>query len=641
MTKNKKRNARLQKIPSNNQPKAGHQFNKAIQLFNSGQPEKAKKIVQAILKAKPNQPEAVHLLGGILFQQGDTEKALELIRTAIDLRDDQHEWHKNLAYILAKCERYAEAAQAAYHAVQLKPDYKEAYYILGEALFNLRDHDNAITAFANVLQQQPDNAAAYDRLSSCLNAQGKTDQAIHVLITALEHSDTRSIDDQAQLCVNLATLYHRIGLLDEGIHFLNKAVTLDPESPAKHSALISTLMYRYDFDEQIFANYLLYNARHCLPFASEIKAHDNNRAPERKLKIGYVSADFHHHAVAFYIKPILQQHNRQQFSIYCYYNNTVSDHETDIIKSLSDHWRPCVTLSDIDLTEQIRSDGIDILIDLSGHTVGNRLPVFARKPAPLQISFIGFPTTTGLTTMDYFITNDGMVDEQSAHYFTEKCIQIGAAAPFKPPEISPDITDPPCLSKGYITFASFNRSYKITDAMIALWSEVIKKTPNSKMLVHIGSQSETVEALYLERFKKYGVDAERIEFYPLKSTYEYFDDHNRVDICLDTFPYNGATTSRISVWMGVPVITLKGVSAQSRISSILLTKLGLKDLIAEDEAQFVEIALKLAHDTSRLSELKHHLRDRVRASGITDEANITQTLEAIFRQAWMQWCATT
>ncbi len=611
---------------------------KANRLFNQDKFEQALKVLDTILKKQPDHAGATHLMGAIQFHQGHIEAAQAYIEKATSLDDTQHEWFKNLAVVYLHQKAHAQAAKAAHQAVTLKPDYHAGYSLLGDALSALNDMNNAIIAYAKAINFDQSSATTHDRLANCLNKIGKTDQAINVQLTALKLAENSTPEDQSKLCLNLASFYHKIGLVDEAIHYLNQAVQLDPNSPSTHSALIATLIYRYDFDEQIFANYLLYSARHALPYASEIKPHSNNPDPNRKLKIGYVSADFYHHAVAFYITPILEQHDREQFEIYCYYNNTVNDSVTDKIKTLADHWQPCVHLDDSQLAEQIRRDSIDILVDLSGHTVGNRLPVFARKPAPVQISYIGFPTTTGLTTMDYILLPDEAVTNYARSYFSETIIPDHISGTFSPPNITLPVNELPALKNGHITFASFNRPYKISKQVIELWSRVLAAVPDSKLLLHIGAiGSDVINQLYLERFERYGIDRSRIRFHPLLPTYEYLKAHHTVDICLDTFPYSGATTTLISLWMGVPVITLKGIMPYSNTTAMYLDIVNLEDFIANSEDEYINLAKRLSENPGNLSRVRTTIRDKLRISKIC--TNSTElSLHVVFRNAWINWC---
>ncbi|PKM10162.1 MAG: hypothetical protein CVV13_14075 [Gammaproteobacteria bacterium HGW-Gammaproteobacteria-3] len=619
-------------VPTKKTLSAG--INQARVLFAQNQLDPARRTIKKVLKKAPRNAQALYLSGIIEFKRGNTDLAIKHLSAALQTQNDIAEWHRDLAVMYLTTRQFKEAVHAAHRAVQLQEDYPDALSTLGEALAELGDYENAIIAYAKALTGNDRLISAYSGIALCLNETGQTDQAINALLKAL----TITPDDPL-IHGNLAAFYYYIGLVDEAIDALLKKVALLPDSASDHSSLIATVIYRYDFNDAVFRHYLHYSVKHGLPLAAEIKPHLNNPDSGRKLKIGYVSADFRQHAVAFYITPILAQHDKQKFEVYCYHNSRHDDSHTAKIRDFADHWIDCIQMSDAALADKIRQDGIDILLDLSGHSMGNRLSIFARKPAPVQITFIGFPTTTGLIAMDYMILNKGMITDAAKPYFSEKLILLDKIAPFSPPENAPDINALPALKNNFVTFASFNAPYKITDDMIALWCKILTRLPDSKFVLYLGkTQSRVVRNIFLNKFSAHGIDSARIDFHSLLPTPEYLDAHHAIDICLDSFPYNGSTTTFISLWMGVPVITLKGISPQSNQAASILAMIQLEQFITRTEHDYVELACATAHNLNELSALRPTLRERMKTSGITDSENITSDLEQAYLKVWKNWC---
>jgi predicted O-linked N-acetylglucosamine transferase (SPINDLY family) len=367
--------------------------------------------------------------------------------------------------------------------------------------------------------------------------------------------------------------------------------------------------------------------------------HSNVRDPARRLRIGFVSADFRNHAVANFIEPVLEGFARDaQLTLYSYYNYASQDATTERIKGYFSSWDQVVGLSDEALAQKIREDGIDILVDLSSHTAHNRLLVFARKPAPVQVSWIGYPGSTGLHAMDYYLSDRHCLPEgQFEDQFTEKIVRLPAASPFLPLRDAPPVNALPALTNGYITFGSFNRPNKITRGVIALWSNLLKAVPDARLV--LGAMPQDSEGnVWLAWFEQEGIDAQRLTFYPKKAMGEYLALHHQVDICLDTFPYNGGTTSWHAISMGVPTLTLAGETVAGRSGACILGQVGLESFVAQSKEEFVQKGRQWATDIQSLSQLRAGMKSRFEQSAAGKPEVVTAGLAQAMRVMWQRWC---
>jgi protein O-GlcNAc transferase len=367
--------------------------------------------------------------------------------------------------------------------------------------------------------------------------------------------------------------------------------------------------------------------------------HVNDRDPDRPLRVGYVSGDFYQHSVAFFVEPVLAAHDRRGFEITCYYNSHRSDSTTERLRAHVQRWRSIMGLPDAELVRLIREDAIDILVDLSGHTANNRLPAFALKPAPIQATWLGYLNTTGLKTMDWRITDARATPEgQLDALHSERLLRLPDSQwCYQSPADCPDVAPPPSAERGYCTFAAFSVPSKINSRVLALWSRILERVPRSRLVI-IASGLLAIQPAHREPFRRAGIADDRLELGPMLNFADYMAFHNSVDVMLDTFPYTGGTTTCHALWMGVPIVSLVGETATSRGGASLLHALGLPELIAESEDQYVDIAAGLASDAQRLAALRAGLRERMAVSPLTDAERFTRKLENAYRTMWRDWC---
>jgi len=488
--------------------------------------------------------------------------------------------------------------------------------------------------YRQVLDADPGHLESLCNLGVILKATRRLDEAMEHWQRALE------IDPhQVALLNNLGNGHKELGRLDDALACYRRALEIQPDSPGIHSNLLFALNYdpRITADE-LFAEHRRFAERFERPLRPLWQPHDNPRKPARRLKIGYMSGDFRNHAVARFIDPVLAHHDRDRFEITCYSNHGSSDAWTERLKRHGHRWAPVAALTDEKVAETVRGDGVDILVDLSGHTGFNRLLTFARKPAPVQVTWIGYPNTTGLSAMDYRLTDahfdpPGLFDR----YYSERLVRLPVSSCFCPPEPCPDVGTLPASANGYVTFASFSRLYKVSEEMLALWADILAACPGSRLLV-LDVKSRDGKERIRAALARRGISGDRIILHGTKPYSEYLELHNRADIGLDTFPFGGGTTTNLGLWMGVPFVSRRGTTTASRIGARLLPHVGLGDLAVGTPEEYVQVAVALARDTKRLNELRTNLRRRMMQSPLIDAKALTATVEDAYRQMWAEWC---
>jgi protein O-GlcNAc transferase len=605
-----------------------------ILAMQMGRPDKAVELIQRAIGRNPGFADAHVNLGIALVKLGQFEAAIAAFRRAIELKPGVVETHINLGNALKLNGRIDEAIECYRRAVQLKPDFAEAHFSLAKALRRSGRLDEAAAAFRETARLNPDDAAAHANIGSVLNSMGRFDEAIASLRQAV-----RLKPDLAIAHNNLATTLRDTGQLDEAISCYRQALRVDPDYTAAHSNLVLTLNYHPASDAKLIDQELRrWNQQHAQPLAKLIAPCTNNRDPKRRLRLGYVSADFYDHTCALFFLPLFRHHDRDQFEVFCYSEGDQTDKVTRLSQDQVQHWRSTRGVTDAAAAELVRGDQIDILVDLKVHTSGNRLLVFAQKPAPVQVTWLGYPGTTGLDTIDYRLTDryldppeldDARYRERSVHLpDTFWC--------YDPIDREPAVNPPPCMETGFVTFGCLNAFCKVNENVLRLWAQVLRTVDRSRMLILCpeGSHRE----LLLDLMQREGIHRDRIELIARRPRPQYLEIYHRIDVGLDTFPYNGHTTSLDSFWMGVPVVTLVDKTTVGRAGVSQSTNLGLTELIAQTPQQYVEIAAGLAGDLPRLADLRRTLRPRMEASPLMDAGRFTRNIEAAYRELWRTWC---
>jgi predicted O-linked N-acetylglucosamine transferase (SPINDLY family) len=598
-------------------------FDEAVEYYRRG------------LREAPDSPELHYNLGNALKSLVRLEDAVGHYRTALRLKPDFAQAHANLGGVLDELGRTPEAQAHLNEALRLNPDYPEALNNLGFLLYHENNLDQALAALERALNLRPDYAEAHNNMGLVYSDKGDIDRALASYRRALEHKE-----DLADAYNNLAGNLFNQGHLEEAADTFTKAIAHGPDISTFQSNYLLALNYRADLGPgQVFAEHQRLGGTYPAP---TIKRYPNTPEPQRKLRVGYVSPDFRFHSVAFFLEPILKAHDRSRVDIYCYADVARPDSMTGHLKELSNHWRNIRGKADQEVADQIQTDEIDILIDLAGHTGNNRLPVFARKPAPVQVTYLGYPNTTGLSTIDYRLTDLEADPIGQEAFHTEQLVRLPHGfLCYTPPPDAPEVATLPVLAAGHITFGSFNNLAKMTPKVIGLWARILKAVPESRLVIKNRSMKDgPTRERYLTLFRDADIGAEQLDLVAwIPEAAGHLGTYARVDIALDTFPYHGTTTTCEALWMGVPVVTLAGDRHAARVGVSLLTRVGLTELIAPSSEEYVQRAVELAGDTERLVQLRAGMRERVSNSPLCDVKSFTRALEGAYREMWREWCA--
>lgn len=527
-------------------------------------------------------------------------------------------------------------AQALYQQIlQTDPTHPDALHLLGLSCHQQGSSAQGIEFIQKAILLRPTDAMFYFNLGNLHQDMGQLDEAISCFRQALLLQP-----ESVQTLLGLGTALRAKGLAEDAVATYRQAITVQPDYDVAYNNLLFVLQSSCTCQPaEIFAEHQRYAQRFEAPLKAFWPLHGNSREPERRLKVGYVSGDFRQHAVAYFIEPILANHDKSRLEIFGYYNNNERDRYTERIAGHMDHWLVCRGMSDDQLAQRIRSDGIDILVDLSGHTALNRLLVFARKPAPVQVTWIGYQGSTGLTAIDYRIS-DAWMDPpgQTECYHSETLIRLpGGGAAYQAEPDCPDVNALPALTSGELVFASLNTLSKINPTVVKLWARILQALPQARLMLGNVTDREIARRL-IDMFSQAGVSPERLILQTQLSTADYLALHQQIDIGLDPFPYNGGTTTMHSLWMGVPVITLAGQHAISRFGVSLMSRVGLPEFICHSEEDYLQCALEWAHNLPALERVRQSLRERMGAAA-WDPANITSHLEIAYRGMWRKWCA--
>lgn len=601
------------------------------------------------------------------YQNGNLTKAEEYLRKAIALQPDNAELYNNMGLVLQGMGKIDEAVEHFQKAISLNPNLADAHYNLGNIFREKGDIDKAIDCYQKAIQLDNENYDAYVNLGIALKERGDLDEAIMSYQKALNLNP-----ENADAYVNLSIVLKEKGHLQEAINSCNKALNFDPENAYAFINMGNAYLYqgKHEDAEECFRNALIKSSNLSIAYSNLLCSLNYNPAyacenifiehkrfseifekvephkiPEKKykrntkkIKIGYVSPDFRQHSVFYFIEPVLTSHNHKKFEVYCYSNVSSADDKTRHIQKYVDKWRNIVGMPDELVAQNIRNDGIDILIDLAGHTGGNRILLFTHKPTPLQISWIGYPATTGLKAMDYKIV-DSYTDPmgKTEKYYTERLLRMNDCfLCYMPDRDAPDVSLLPALKQGHITFGSFNNFAKINRDVVRVWSQILKAVDNSHLILKSFSfLDEETRRYAINMFADEGIEEERVELLPpVPSIKEHLNLYRMIDIALDTFPYNGTTTTCEALYMGVPVISLAGKCHAGRVGISLLSNVGLKEFIAQSEGEYIEIALKISGDIQRLRDLRFSLREMMLHSPLMDAKGFTLILEKCYEEIW-------
>ena len=618
----------------------------ALQHQKAGRIAQAEELCRRLLQRQPGHAAALHLLGRLCHQDGRHGEAVDLLSRSVQLAPDAADFRANFAAALGSLGRHADAAEQLRQAVRVRPGHPRAHHNLGVALEAVGDLAAAEAALREAVRLDPSYALAHHHLGNVVRRRGRLVEAAECYRRAIAlrpgHAEAHN---------NLGTVLQQLGRVGEAIECFREASRLDPACrPALSNDLVCR---RYAGDDPrelraLFEDHVAWARRHAAPLYATIKPHDNDRDPKRRLRVGYLSPDFKRHPVARFIEPILSGHDRGAVEVFCYAD--VRPRERDAVTrrlaGVADAWRDVSELSDESAADLIRADRVDVLVDLAGQTDGRQrqLMVLARQPAPVQAAYLGYSDTTGLATVGYRVT-DGFCDPPGLGtdaYYTEELVRLpGCAWCYRPFDAAPEVNELPAPAAGHVTFAAFNRLAKVTPRTVGLWAAVMRRVPGSRLLAVCEPGGEAdARGLLQGRLQAAGVDGSRLDLVPRQgSARAYLLLYHRVDLALDSFPHNGHTTTCDALWMGVPTVTLAGRSFIGRLGASVLSAVGLaRELVAESDGQFVDLAAALASDLPKLAARRGSLRQRFADSPLADGPGLARRLEAAYRAMWRRWC---
>ncbi|MGK0296630.1 MAG: protein O-GlcNAc transferase [Gammaproteobacteria bacterium] len=627
--------------------------------------------IKQLLSIKPDDVTVLFDLAVTLQISGRHEEAINYYENVLTINPDYANAHYNLGKALHELERADEAIVCYEQALTIKPNYVEALSNLGKVLKDLGRLDEALVSYKKVLAIKPENAEVHNNLGLIYQALGRLDDAVvcfeqalaikpdlceahnnmgitfHIpgipgkmanAITCYEKAISIKPDNAAVLN-NLGNVLKDLGRLDEALASYEQAIVINPDNASAHSNLLMALNY-----SPSTTNSILFNKS--TAWAASLEKYSlnnffkNSPNQNRRLKIGYVSGDFSNHPVGYFMTRVLLSHDSECFDIMCFSDSIKSDDTTLRLQQSAKQWRNIVGLSDDLVSTLIRNDGIDILVDLSGHTGKHRLTLFATRPAPVQVTWLGYFATTGLNAMDYILADRIVLPEQEEQFYTEKVRRLpDSYLCFEPPKFDIDINTAPVTVTGAITFGCFNNYGKLNPNTIALWANIIKAIPGSCIILKSRHYNEPeVQQSVHDMFASNNIDSSRIIMEGRSSREALLTKYQHVDIALDPFPFGGGTTTVECLWMGVPVITMKGDRWVGRVSESILNTIGLPELIAANHNEYQQIAISLSNDIPRLKMLRATLRKTLESSPLCDGKRFTKNLELEYWSMWKYWC---
>ncbi|HVT90036.1 MAG TPA: tetratricopeptide repeat protein [Tepidisphaeraceae bacterium] len=642
------------------------EIQRAVQLHSAGQLDQAERIYRDLLARNPDEPDCNHMLGLVLYQKGRLAEAEPLMRRSLQLVDRLPQWHINFAMLLHALGRLDQAIAILQRVIEQSPGNVEAHINLGkaladagqeqEALAHLQialklqpEHIGALSALAFLYQRSreferaaslcrrarqldPTSSVVLNQLSYILQALGDIDGAVE---TAADATQINPNDSEAWF--NLGTALVNLGDTSQAQDCFRRVLEIQPNHYLSRANLLVAMHTNTQIDRAtMLKEHRMVQSAHIDQLHVSRMAHLNDRSPDRPLRVAYVSPDFRQHPVASFIEPILRSHDASRFIISCYADERGKDEVTRRLRKYPANWHDISYLSDARLAQKINANREDILIDLAGHTANGRLLALAFKPAPVQITYLGYLNTTGMDAMDYRLT-DAVADPpgESDRFYTEKLLRLPCFFCYQPPAEAPAVNPLPAASSRTIHFGSLNHTGKFTSPVVRLWSRLLEIVPHSKLILTVGAGEQRVR----EIFAHHQVDANRLILVPRKPLADYYAMYHSIDIALDPFPFNGHTTTCDALWMGVPVITLAGQTYASRTCTATLTHLGLTQLIAKDTDGYLRIAGELTTDLNKLAALRASLRTQMSESIITNANAFTKNLEHAYRRVWQDWCA--
>jgi protein O-GlcNAc transferase len=602
-------------------------------LVRLGRAGEAEASARRAVELAPGSVPALLGLAAALHGQERLDDTIGMLREVLALDPAQLDASYDLGGLLYRLHRYEEAIACYRDVIAAVPDHLNALRNMGLSHRSLRRHRPAIECLEGALALAPDNVGLLTDLGATHQANGTLVEAVALLNRALElePGNEHALRALAHTCFTL-------GEWKQALALSRRLLEVAP-SPHMHSMMLFILSHCCLDPDELTREHFAYGERWETPLRAHWQPHLNERDPQRPIRVGIVSADLYNHAVTRFIAPVIEAlQDSTHVQLHVYYNNTIDDAMSRRLRGQVASWTSIYGVDDDTAARQIRADGMDILIDLSGHSALNRLPLFARRPAPVQATWTGYAGTTGLEAMDYilcdqFLVPEGRYDDQ----FKEQIVRLPLGAPFLPEGDAPDVNPLPALSNGYITFGSFHRASKLSRDVIAQWARLLHAVPDAKML--LGGLQDGIDDNLVGWFEQEGIGRERLLLRPRAPMGEYLRQHYEVDVCLCPFPYTGSTTIGHALWMGVPTLATVGATNPSHASVCFMAHLGLSTFITEDEDTYVKLGAFLAQNPQALAAMRASMRERFVNSVLGYPGVASAGIELALRRMWQHWCS--
>jgi protein O-GlcNAc transferase len=611
-------------------------FAEAMRLHRAGDVERAGRLYRDVAGRDPGHARAAFLLGSLELEAGRVAAALPWFQRAAGLDAKQPAFHGFLGDALHQLGRFEGAVESYRRMIALKPDHAEAHLNLGRALEADGQLEQALLAYEMALRLRPDVAGGHFSLGRLAWTLGRTDRALVVLEAGVVRAPA---DPDLHNLVGL--VYKDLARIEPAVASFKRAIELVPRAQEAHSNLV----YNLSFDPRQDDLGILHEARRwAVMHRAEVERPRSrtdfscSRDPLRTLRVAYLGPTLRDHIIGRLLVPVLEQHDRERVEVFCFSDDPSFDEVSARLKAASRHWEQVASLDDAQLARRVQEHRIDVLVDVNMHMAKSRLRVFAERVAPVQMCWLAYPGTTGLSTMDYRIS-DVHLDppELDDACYAEQTLRLPDAFwCFDALGVSPEVGPLPAERNGFVTFGCLNNPCKLSVETLVLWARVLTGVVGSRLVVLV--HAESTRAWVTSELSARGVAHERVEFVSYQPRANYLETYRRIDVGLDTLPYNGHTTSIDSFYMGVPVVTRRGRTVAGRAGACLAHNLGLSELIADDDDSFVERAQRLAEDRERLRELRTGLRQRLQKSPLMDAPGFARNLEALYRAAWAAWC---
>ncbi len=607
----------------------------ALEHHRSGRLQEAEHGYRQILEEEPLNANALHLLGLAAYQNRQHDEAMRCIGRALAIDPTRAVFHNSLGAVHEAIGNLTRATDCYRQSTMLDMDYALAQNNLGALLLRLGRPIEAETALRRAIHLDARCEHAHNNLGRVLRALGRVAEATLSFRRAVEIREDFSAAHN-----NLANVLKDLGQSAEAIAHYKRSLHLEPENSRIHGNLLYALQYRPGITlEELAAAHADFDDRFGGPLRETWQPHANEPDPDRPLKLGFLSPDLHRHPVGYFLMPLFDNLDRESTEIICYSTSGIDDDLNRRLREKASVWHDVPTWSDERIAGQIREDRIDILFDLAGHSGNNRLTVLAHKPAPIQITWAGYPATTGLRAVDYILADRHEIPPESERHYSERVLRMpDAYVCYEPPEYAPPVSPLPATLNGHVTFGSFNNPVKIGPHVVDVWAKILDRVPESRLILKYNgiddpAQSERLANLFSGR----GIDPARVSYLGRSEHAELLRHYGEIDIAVDPFPYNGGLTTLEALWMGVPVVTCPGETFASRHSLSHLSNMGLPKTIAADLNEYVELAVSLADDLPALARLREGLREQMRSSPLCDGERFARNFERLMRGVWREW----